>query len=159
MAKGRRHLLIETAVKWMDDQCPRMAAALSYYTIFSMAPLLLLTIAIAGLAFGQEAAEGEYEIPPRFIRWLNLPVVADQTMLGRLFVPRQARQEPLHRRQHQGHDDGDCRVLQHAPEKRFHRKPRNPHRRRLIHNASNTASARLNVRRYITRDKQTGCAN
>ncbi len=44
---------------WMDDKAPRLAAALAYYTLFSIAPLLLVSISIAGLAFGAEAARGE----------------------------------------------------------------------------------------------------
>lgn len=47
------------AVAWSDDYAPSMGAALSYYTVFSLAPLLLIVISIAGLAFGQEAARGE----------------------------------------------------------------------------------------------------
>lgn len=43
----------------MDDYASSMGAALAYYTIFSLAPLLLLVIAVAGLAFGAEAARGE----------------------------------------------------------------------------------------------------
>jgi membrane protein len=40
-----------------DDKAQRLGAALSYYTIFSIAPLLLIAIAIAGLVFGREAAQ------------------------------------------------------------------------------------------------------
>src|SRR5580704_13452377 len=36
-----------------------MAAALSYYTVFSMAPLLILAISIAGLVLGRDAAQGK----------------------------------------------------------------------------------------------------
>jgi membrane protein len=43
----------------MNDQAPTLGAALAYYTIFSLAPLLVITISIAGLAFGREAAEGQ----------------------------------------------------------------------------------------------------
>jgi membrane protein len=43
---------------WNEDDAPRLGAALSYYTIFSIAPLLLISIALAGLVFGQEAAQG-----------------------------------------------------------------------------------------------------
>lgn len=50
-------LLKDTFSKWSTDKAPRLGAALSYYTVFSMVPLLVLTIAIAGLAFGQEAAQ------------------------------------------------------------------------------------------------------
>ena len=44
---------------WVDDYAPSMGAALSYYTVFSLAPLLLLVVAIAGLVFGDEAVRGE----------------------------------------------------------------------------------------------------
>jgi membrane protein len=43
---------------WMDDYAPSMGAALSYYTLFSLAPLLVLIIGIAGLVFGHDAAQG-----------------------------------------------------------------------------------------------------
>ena len=44
---------------WLDDYAPSMGAALAYYTVFSLAPLLLIVIAIAGLVFGADAARGE----------------------------------------------------------------------------------------------------
>jgi membrane protein len=44
---------------WIDDQAPSMGAALAYYTVFSIAPLLLIVISIAGLIFGAEVARGE----------------------------------------------------------------------------------------------------
>lgn len=43
----------------MDDQAPTLGAALAFYTVFSLAPLLIITISIAGLVFGQEAAQGQ----------------------------------------------------------------------------------------------------
>jgi membrane protein len=43
---------------WIDDHAQSMGAALSYYTVFSIAPLLLIAIAVAGLVFGQDAAQG-----------------------------------------------------------------------------------------------------
>ncbi len=52
-------LLKETYREWSEDKCLRLGAALAYYTIFSMAPLLVLVVAIAALAFGQDAAEGQ----------------------------------------------------------------------------------------------------
>src|SRR5450759_4111757 len=52
--------MIMAAVKaWVDDYAPSMGAALSYYTLFSLAPLLIIVIAVAGMVFGQEAAQGE----------------------------------------------------------------------------------------------------
>jgi membrane protein len=44
---------------WVDDYAPSMGAALAYYTLFSIAPLLIIAIAVAGLVFGQEAAREE----------------------------------------------------------------------------------------------------
>ena len=52
-------LLKESASSWSADYCPSMGAALSYYTLFSIAPLLLIVIAVAGLVFGADAARGE----------------------------------------------------------------------------------------------------
>jgi len=52
-------LLKATYSEWSKDKAPRMGAALAYYTIFSLAPLLVIAIAIAGLAFGVQAAQGE----------------------------------------------------------------------------------------------------
>jgi membrane protein len=49
----------ETFKEWSSDQASRLAAALSYYAIFSMAPLLLVLISVAGLVLGQAAAQGE----------------------------------------------------------------------------------------------------
>ncbi|MDQ2762582.1 MAG: YihY/virulence factor BrkB family protein [Pseudomonadota bacterium] len=43
---------------WVDDYAPSMGAALSYYTVFSLAPMLLIVIGVAGLVFGQDAARG-----------------------------------------------------------------------------------------------------
>lgn len=44
---------------WWNDNVPHLGAALSYYTLFSLAPILIVAIAIAGLAFGAEAVRGE----------------------------------------------------------------------------------------------------
>src|SRR5919202_707560 len=52
-------LLKETFQEWQEDKASRLAAALAYYTIFSIAPLLIIAIAIAGAVFGEEAARGE----------------------------------------------------------------------------------------------------
>jgi membrane protein len=52
-------LLKSTVFEWLDDQAPTLGAALAYYTVFSLAPLLVITIAIAGLVFGSEAAQGQ----------------------------------------------------------------------------------------------------
>jgi membrane protein len=43
---------------WQEDKAPRLGAALSYYTIFSLAPLLVIAITIAGFFFGAEGVRG-----------------------------------------------------------------------------------------------------
>src|SRR5689334_3419600 len=73
--------MVKEAFKdWNEDDAPRLGAALSYYTIFSIAPLLLISIAVAGLVFGaatlvfgaggafnelRGALDVIWEIPPR----------------------------------------------------------------------------------------------
>lgn len=52
-------LLKETFRKWGEHKDSRLAAALAYYTVFSLAPLLILVIAIAGSVLGEEAARGQ----------------------------------------------------------------------------------------------------
>ena len=45
-------------VAWVDDYAPSMGAALAYYTVFSLAPLLVIVISVAGLIFGADAVSG-----------------------------------------------------------------------------------------------------
>lgn len=52
-------LVKESVQAWNDDYAQSMGAALAYYTAFSLAPLLVIVIAIGGLVFGQQAARGE----------------------------------------------------------------------------------------------------
>ena len=50
-------LLTDTFTEWNEDKPFQLAAALSYYTLFSLAPLLMIAIAVAGLVFGREASQ------------------------------------------------------------------------------------------------------
>lgn len=52
-------MLKQVGHSWLDDYVPSMGAALAFYTLFSLAPLLLIVVSVAGLAFGQDAARGE----------------------------------------------------------------------------------------------------
>lgn len=49
----------EAASRWVEDYAQSMGAALAYYTMFSIAPLLLVVISIGGFFFGEQAARGE----------------------------------------------------------------------------------------------------
>ena len=52
-------LFKQTFVEFGQDKAPRLGAALAYYTIFSLGPILLIAIAVAGIVWGQEAAQGQ----------------------------------------------------------------------------------------------------
>jgi len=52
-------LLKETYLQWDEDQAARQAASLALYTLLSVAPLLIVSIKVAGLALGDEAARGQ----------------------------------------------------------------------------------------------------
>jgi membrane protein len=52
-------LLKESCSAWVEDDAPSIGAALAFYTIFSLAPVLIVAMAVAGLVFGHQAAEGQ----------------------------------------------------------------------------------------------------
>ncbi|MBU1358465.1 MAG: YihY/virulence factor BrkB family protein [Gammaproteobacteria bacterium] len=57
-AKHLFDLCRKAVTAWVDDFAPSMGAAISYYTMFSLAPLLVIVIAVAGAIFGQDAVQG-----------------------------------------------------------------------------------------------------
>jgi membrane protein len=59
LARTLYAVLRNAAIGFFDHQAPTRGAALAYYTLFSLAPMLLIAIAVAGAAFGEEAARGE----------------------------------------------------------------------------------------------------
>src|SRR5687767_13107111 len=52
-------LLKKSGEVWIDTKASMLGAALAYYTAFSIAPLLMIALAVASLIFGQQAASGE----------------------------------------------------------------------------------------------------
>ena len=46
------------SVEWLDDKVPRMAAAIAFYTMFSLTPVVIIAVGVAGLFMGREAALG-----------------------------------------------------------------------------------------------------
>ena len=52
-------LVKDAGIAWNTDGAASMGAALAFYTIFSIAPLLIITLAIAGFFFGADAAQGQ----------------------------------------------------------------------------------------------------
>jgi membrane protein len=59
---------------WINDRAPRKGAALAFYTVFSLTPVLIISISVAGFFFGEEAARGEIS---RQVRDLVGPVAAE----------------------------------------------------------------------------------
>jgi membrane protein len=53
-------LFRKACLAWADDNAPSMGAALAFYTVFSLAPVLIIAISVAGLASGKRAVEGEF---------------------------------------------------------------------------------------------------
>jgi membrane protein len=49
----------ETITEWSDDNVPRLGASLAFYTLLSLAPLLVVIVAVAALAYGRQAAQGQ----------------------------------------------------------------------------------------------------
>ncbi len=52
-------LLRQAGAAWLDDDAPTLGAALAFYTLFSLAPVLIVAVSVAGLVFGDKAAQGE----------------------------------------------------------------------------------------------------
>lgn len=56
--KEFKELFIQTGKEWINDEAPHMGASLAFYSMLSLAPLLLLVLAGAGIIFGPDAAQG-----------------------------------------------------------------------------------------------------
>jgi membrane protein len=52
-------LLRQAGAAWLADNAPRLGAALAFYTLFSLAPVLIVAVSVAGFVFGEKAAQGE----------------------------------------------------------------------------------------------------
>jgi len=55
-------LLKDTAASWSNHKAARLGAALAYYSIFSLGPLIVIAVAVAGLTFRQDAVRGEISV-------------------------------------------------------------------------------------------------
>jgi membrane protein len=52
------NVISDAACGWIHDEAMSMAASIAFYTAFSLAPIVILVTTVAGLVFGQEAAQG-----------------------------------------------------------------------------------------------------
>ncbi len=57
--KAHRNFVKDTLTQWFEDDPFQLASSLSYYTLFSITPLLIIVIAITGFVFSREAAQGQ----------------------------------------------------------------------------------------------------
>lgn len=58
LAQRLRGMAVDSVKQWVDDRAASKGAALAYYTLFSLAPVLIIVLAIAGVVFGEDAARG-----------------------------------------------------------------------------------------------------
>jgi membrane protein len=87
-------IFVRACQQWVANQDSRLGAALAYYTLFSIAPLLVIAIHIAGFVFGQDAARGEV------VRQLSATVGKDaaefiQSMVEAAAAPKSGGWAPL----------------------------------------------------------------
>ena len=61
MKMSYREMIKQTFAEWSEDKAPRLSAALAFYTMLSLAPLLIITLKIVGKLWGDEAAQGQVE--------------------------------------------------------------------------------------------------
>lgn len=60
-ARSTFQLFKKAFSEWNEDKAPTFAASLSYYTMFSIAPVLVIAVSVAGMAFGEDAARGQIQ--------------------------------------------------------------------------------------------------
>ncbi|MFY0523637.1 YihY/virulence factor BrkB family protein [Archangium gephyra] len=60
-ARNTFQLFKKAFSEWNEDKAPTFAASLSYYTMFSIAPVLVIAVSVAGMVFGEEAARGQIQ--------------------------------------------------------------------------------------------------
>ncbi|HEY3600373.1 MAG TPA: YihY/virulence factor BrkB family protein, partial [Chthoniobacterales bacterium] len=68
-------LLKQTFAEWLEDKAPQLGAALAYYTVFSLAPLILVLLAIVGLIFQNDPAGAWKKITEQMSYFLDKSVV------------------------------------------------------------------------------------
>ena len=72
-------LLKTTFRYWLEDKAPQLGAALAYYTVFSLAPMVLVLLAVFGLIYGNsEVTDGR-----SFTSFILYSIVAAPRRLGR----------------------------------------------------------------------------
>ena len=68
-------LFKQTAIEWLDDKAPQLGAALAYYTVFSLAPLVLVLFALVGLFYQHDPAGGWQKLTEQMTYFLDKSTV------------------------------------------------------------------------------------
>jgi membrane protein len=80
--KSYLSLFKQTFQEFGQDKAPRLGAALAYYTVFSIGPLLLIAISIAGLVWGEEAAQGQISTQLKNVLGANVASSVETMVAG-----------------------------------------------------------------------------
>jgi membrane protein len=75
-------LIRDAATSWSDHKDSRQGAAVAYYSIFSLGPVLVIAIAIAGFVFGEDAARGDVELQLRGLLGDATAKAVDAMLIG-----------------------------------------------------------------------------
>jgi len=77
-SKALAVLLRRTCAAWLADNAPRFGAAIAFYTLFALVPVLVITVSVAGSVFGAKIAQGEI-VADSLVRYLiNHPEMDDR---------------------------------------------------------------------------------
>ena len=82
------------AAAWSAHNAQRLGASLAYYTIFSLAPLLLIFVSIAGVVFGEDAVRGEIYWQIRALAGHESAAFIQELLKGARMHPASARSPP-----------------------------------------------------------------
>src|SRR3954467_7228025 len=69
-------VLVKTFTEWLADKAPQLGAALAYYTVFSLAPLILVLLAIVGLLFRNDPAGAWQKLTEQMSYFLDQSAVS-----------------------------------------------------------------------------------
>ncbi len=58
LLKGLPRVFRQASSEWIDDNAPRLGASVAFYTLLSLAPVIVITVAVAAVVYGEQAAQG-----------------------------------------------------------------------------------------------------
>ncbi len=67
LLKAMPHMLQRASSEWVNDNVPRLGASVAFYTLLSLAPVVIIAVAMAAIVYGREAAQGRLAVEMRGI--------------------------------------------------------------------------------------------